>query len=69
MQNSLRIRRAELRVSQRRLAKLAGIEVTRLWKLENDYSDPTPDERRAIAESLGVPERRVWTGRSQAQVA
>lgn len=69
MQNSLRIRRAEQRVSQRKLAKLARMEVTRLWKIENDYADPTPGEREIIATALGVPERRIWTGRPQSQVA
>src|SRR5258708_28796314 len=69
MQNTLRIRRAELRVSQRKLAKQTRIEVTRLWKLENDYAEPTPEERRSIADALGTTERRVWTATSQAQVA
>lgn len=69
MENTLRVIRAERRVSQRKLAKQTAIEVTRLWKIENDYLDPTCQERRILAEALGVSERRLWPGRRAGQAA
>lgn len=35
IQNRLRVVRAEQRVSQQKVAFRAGLEVTRLWRIEN----------------------------------
>lgn len=58
--NRIRVVRAEQRVSQREVAALAGLEVTRLWRIENGYAEPTPAERRVLAKALGVTQRELW---------
>lgn len=51
--NKLRVRRAELTITQSRAAKAAGMGRYRFWQIENgDGPDPTPDEQRAIAKAL-----------------
>lgn len=52
MRNNLRVRRAELRVSQLDVALAAGLTHTRLWRIENGYADPRPKEREALARAL-----------------
>jgi transcriptional regulator with XRE-family HTH domain len=58
--NQLRVLRAQKRVSQLEIAAGAGIGATRYWKIENGYTEPTPEERRAIARALGVSIRKAW---------
>lgn len=50
--NKLRVLRAERRITQIDLATKAGIPMTRYWKIENGYVDPTPGERGRIARAL-----------------
>ena len=60
LSNRLRVIRAEQRVSQLRLGLAAGIHPTRLWRIENGYTEPTDPERAAIARALDVSEAEVW---------
>lgn len=51
--NKLRVRRAELDITQGRAAKVAGMGRYRFWQIENgEGPDATPDEQRAIAKAL-----------------
>ncbi len=58
--NRLRIVRAEQRVSQLALALRAGINPTRVWRIENGYAMPTEGERNDIACALGVAGAAIW---------
>ena len=54
--NTLRVRRAEVGhkgISQRALAKKAGIPFNRYWHIEQGYTEPTEAEREALALALG----------------
>lgn len=64
LSNRLRVIRAERRVSQLRTALAAGIQPTRLWRIENGYAEPTGAERAAIGQTLGVSEDAVWPERA-----
>lgn len=53
----LRVLRAghEPRLTQSQVALLAGISAARYWQIENgEGSEPSEDERRAVAAALGV---------------
>jgi transcriptional regulator with XRE-family HTH domain len=53
MTNELPVWRAKRdRISQRDLAKAAGITADRYWRIENDHATPTPDEVNALAAAL-----------------
>jgi transcriptional regulator with XRE-family HTH domain len=53
MTNELHVWRAKRgRISQRDLAKAAGITADRYWRIENDYAAPTDDEVNALAREL-----------------
>jgi transcriptional regulator with XRE-family HTH domain len=54
--NRLRVIRADKRLTQLDTATRAGVPMTRYWKIENGYLDPTPEERKAIAKVLRVTE-------------
>lgn len=54
MENTLRVRRAERRLSQKRLALAAGIGFDRYFRIENEYTQPTSGEQQAIAAALGI---------------
>jgi transcriptional regulator with XRE-family HTH domain len=70
MENTLRVRRAEFRrkpktrqkreliqgVSQMDVAKATRIQFNRYWRIENDYTDPLPKERAALARFFKVSE-------------
>ena len=58
--NTLRVRRAERRISQLDLSREVGIGVNRFWRIENGYADPTDEERASIASALGVSEAEIW---------
>ena len=60
MDNTLRIRRAERRLSQRALAKRARIQHDRYWRIQNDYAEPTDTERAALARVLGLPDDELF---------
>jgi DNA-binding XRE family transcriptional regulator len=51
--NKLRVRRAELDITQGKAAKLAGMGRYRFWQIENgDGPDATPEEQKVIAKAL-----------------
>lgn len=52
MENRLRVRRAELDITQFEVAGKAGINHTKLSRIENGLIDPTVDEIAAIAKAL-----------------
>jgi transcriptional regulator with XRE-family HTH domain len=58
--NRLRVMRAEKRITQIDAAAKAGIGVTRFWRIENGYTDPTPGERERIAKALRVSSSEVF---------
>jgi transcriptional regulator with XRE-family HTH domain len=45
----------EPEVTQRQMARLAGMNLTRYWQIENgEGPEPTKDEKQAVAAALGV---------------
>lgn len=60
MENTLRVRRAERRVTQREVAQAMGVEVTRFWAIENGHKDPTSEERAALARVLETTEDKLF---------
>jgi len=54
MTNRLRVARAEHRLSQMQTASAAQIGFNRYWRIENGYTDPTPEEREALAQALSA---------------
>jgi transcriptional regulator with XRE-family HTH domain len=53
MHNKLRVRRAELELSQHAVAqKIEGLSRDRLHRIERGYADPTADEIAALAKAL-----------------
>lgn len=51
----LRVLRAEQEVTQRQLALRAGLSPSRYWQIESgEGSEPSPDEKTAVAAALGV---------------
>lgn len=65
MTNTLRVRRAERRLSQMALAAQAGMSHNRYWRVENGYAVPTESERDALASALGVPVEVVFQAVSE----
>lgn len=60
--NRLRVLRAEKRITQMKLATRARIDVTRYWKIENGYVEPTDTERERISRLLGVQPSDAFPG-------
>lgn len=52
MENRLRVRRAELDVTQFQVAKKVGVDHSKLSRIENGYQDPTAEEIAALARVL-----------------
>ena len=53
MHNKLRVRRAELELSQHAVAvKIEGLSRDRLHRIEKGYADPTAEEIEALARAL-----------------
>lgn len=51
--NRLFVRRAELRITQSKAAKAAGMGLYRFWQIENgDGREASEDEQKAIAKAL-----------------
>ena len=61
MTNELHVWRAKRdRISQRDLAKAAGITADRYWRIENDHAEPTADEIAALAIVLDAPPAELF---------
>jgi transcriptional regulator with XRE-family HTH domain len=52
--NRLRVLRAEVDVTQMDLAIKAGISLSRYWRIESGYEQPTDAERARLAKALRV---------------
>lgn len=52
----MRVLRAETRKNQLDTAREAGLSLSRYWRIENGYNDPTPEERQKLARVLKVQE-------------
>lgn len=51
--NRLRVRRAELDITQSKVAAAAGMHLTRFWQIENsEGTPPKPEEIKAICRVL-----------------
>jgi transcriptional regulator with XRE-family HTH domain len=58
----IKARREKLRVefSQYHLAKRTGIPQTKISLIERELIEPTPDERKRIAQALGCAVEELW---------
>ncbi len=52
MENRLRVRRAELDVTQFEIARKVGFDTSKLSRIENGILDPTPDDVAKLAKAL-----------------
>lgn len=60
--NELRVLRARKRINQYDTALKAKISPNRYWRIENGYTQPTPDEREALARLFRVPVTDAFPG-------
>ena len=60
MENRLRVRRAELDITQFQVAKKIGLDHSKLSRIENGYQDPTPDEIAALARVLDTTPAKLF---------
>ncbi len=74
MENTeLRVQRARRRETQRDIAQVLNVEVTRYWAIENGHKEPTDEEVSALAAHFGVdksvlfPHRASTSGSSAVQ--
>lgn len=68
MTNELPVWRAKRdRISQRDLAKAAGITADRYWRIENDHADPTADEIAALARVLEATPEALFPSLAEQQ--
>jgi transcriptional regulator with XRE-family HTH domain len=66
MTNELPVWRAKRgRISQRDLAKAAGITADRYWRIENDHAEPTADEIAALARELQTTPEAMFPSLSE----
>jgi transcriptional regulator with XRE-family HTH domain len=56
---ALKRERGRQKLSVARLAQLAGLHRTAVWKLEAGLREPTLATARALAKALGVPAGRL----------
>lgn len=54
MENRVRVRRAELRVTQFEISRRAKINETKLSRIETGLIDPSADEIKALAKALNA---------------
>lgn len=59
--DKLRTLREEKVLSQRELARLAGITHTTLWRLENGHREARPKTIRKLAKALEVEPKELLT--------
>jgi transcriptional regulator with XRE-family HTH domain len=69
MENRLRVRRAELDVTQFQVAKKVGVDHSKLSRIENGYQDPTPDEIAALARVLDTTPETLFPSLAEQQNA
>jgi transcriptional regulator with XRE-family HTH domain len=57
--------REERVLSQRELARMAGLVQMTVWRLENGYRDARPGTIRKIAAALGVKPKELLKAKTQ----
>lgn len=66
MENTLRVRRAEKRLTQWQTAQRLGVSQSRVYQIESGQVDPTEEERAALAKLFDVPESVIFPSSSEA---
>ena len=61
----LKALREERVLSQRELARMAGLVQMTVWRLENGYRDARPGTIRKIAAALGVKPKELLKAKTQ----
>ncbi len=69
MQNELKVWRAKRRLNQRRTALKAGIGYDRYMRIENEYTEPEPDEQQKLATALDCRVRDLFPRVSRASTS
>ena len=70
MTNELHVWRAKRdRLSQRDLARAAGITADRYWRIENDYAEPTAEEIAELARVLDTTPEELFPSLAEQQNA
>lgn len=68
MHNKLRVRRAELELSQHAVAiRIEGLSRDRLHRIERGYADPTTDEIVALAKALDTTPAELFPALAEQQ--
>jgi transcriptional regulator with XRE-family HTH domain len=60
MENRVRVRRAELRVTQFEISRRAKINETKLSRIETGLIDPTADEIKKLAKALNATPQELF---------
>lgn len=60
MKNRLTVIRAEKKISQAELAKLAGISRTTLSQIENEKATPDGETIAKLVKALGIPASEIF---------
>lgn len=58
--NRLKVLRAERGLVQYDVAEKLGVGINRYWQIENDRTDPTPDELRKLTRLFGCAETDIF---------
>lgn len=58
--NKLREKRVVKQITQFQLRIATGIHQSKISMIENGLIEPRPDERRKLAEALGVSPEEIW---------
>ena len=45
-----------------------NLDPTRVWRIENGYVTPSPEEQVAIAQALDVDQAEIWPSAGQADL-
>jgi transcriptional regulator with XRE-family HTH domain len=69
MENRVRVRRAELRVTQFEISRKAKINETKLSRIETGLIDPSADEIKALAKALSATPEELFPGLAEQQNA
>lgn len=69
MENRVRVRRAELRVTQFEISRKAKINETKLSRIETGLIDPTTDEIQALAKALDTTPTELFPTLAEQQGA
>jgi transcriptional regulator with XRE-family HTH domain len=69
MKNKLRVRRAELDVTQFEIARKVGFDAAKLSRIENGLVDPSTEDIAALAKALKTTPAELFPGLSEQQQA